>query len=148
MKIAGVCVPFHVTTLAERRRRLIELLAEAGRKKVKPVVFPEFCFTQRTKEAIHSQDSGAGFHKYSEKVPGGANYEMMAEAARKHRMTVIYGTFERKDGRHMYNTAVVIGPQGRMIGKHRKAILASAEGEDYGGQTLQGENLDLVRTPT
>lgn len=147
MKTAGACISFDVVTLAERRGQLVQLLAEAGRQGVELLVLPEFCFTQRTREAIHAQDSGAGFHCFAETLPGGPGFALMAEAARKHRMTIVYGGFERKNRRHMYNTAVVIGPQGRMIGKHRKAILAPAEGEDFNGETLPGQTLELVRTP-
>ena len=60
-------------------------------------------------------------------------------------MTVIYGTNEKKDDAHYYNSAAVIGPDGELLGCHRKAILNANEHEDP--DVVQGESLDPIETP-
>lgn len=147
MKTGTVCVPFYIVTLEARKKQVEKFLKDAAMQEIRFLVFPELCFTQRTEEAIAAQNRGRGFHQFSEAVPGGANYAIMAEAAQKHGMTVIYGAFERVDDKHMYNTAAVIGPDGELLGKHLNALLASGEGEDFEGETLAGDELEWIATP-
>lgn len=51
--------------------------------------------------------------------PGHTAFEILAEAARQSRLTVCAGLVER-DGDDLYNTVVLIGPDGRLLLKHRK----------------------------
>src|SRR5262249_14956245 len=54
------------------------------------------------------------------------------ELAKKHNCYIVPGLLER-DGRLVYNVAVLLGPDGKMIGKYRKASLP--RGEIEGGIT-------------
>ena len=62
----------------------------------------------------------------SETLPGGRFFTRIAERAAAHRMHVIYGTYER-DGAYVFNTAVLVGRDGEMIGKYRKTVLPLEE---------------------
>ena len=52
-------------------------------------------------------------------VPGGKTFEHLADAASNNRIYVVAGIVE-KDGDKTYNTAVLIGPDGKLLLKHRK----------------------------
>jgi len=73
------------------------------------------------------------FEDYAEPVPEPGNLladglspslEMVARLARRHRVSVIAGSIPERgaDGR-LYNTATVLGPDGRLLAKHRKLHL-------------------------
>ena len=60
-----------------------------------------------------------------------------AELAKKHNLYIVPGLLER-DGHLVYNVAVLIGPDGKMVGKYRKVCLPRGEidggvapGSDY-----------------
>jgi predicted amidohydrolase len=61
-------------------------------------------------------------------VPGPAT-ERLSEAARRHRMVVVMGVHERTGaGRgSLYNTQLIFGPDGALIGRHRKLVPTHAE---------------------
>lgn len=61
-----------------------------------------------------------------EPIPGGATYSLFAGRARSNRLYVAYSQRER-DGRNVYNTAVVIDRGGQLAGKYRKMHLAPGE---------------------
>ena len=52
-------------------------------------------------------------------VPGGKTFEQLANAARENQIYVVAGIVE-KDADKTYNTAVLIGPDGKLLLKHRK----------------------------
>ncbi len=79
----------------------------------------------------------------SEKVPGGRIFEAFAAKAREHKCYLCYGTYER-DGIYIFNTAVLISPEGRVVGKFRKVHLPL--GEDVAGLAPGGE-FNVVDTP-
>ncbi|MFY7952370.1 MAG: carbon-nitrogen hydrolase family protein, partial [Armatimonadaceae bacterium] len=75
-------------------------------------------------------------------VPGGALCALLAESAREHGMVVCAGLTER-DSDRVYNTAVLLGPDGRLLSRHRKINeLAIAH-----GVYDQGDRLSVVPTP-
>ena len=72
----------------------------------------------------------------AEVIPGPAT-EYFGELARNHTLHIVLSLYERA-GHLIYNTAVLIGPDGRLIGKYRKAALPHSEvekgiapGKDY-----------------
>lgn len=52
-------------------------------------------------------------------IPGGASFERLSEAARENNIYVCAGIIER-DGEELYNAAVVIDREGKLLIKHRK----------------------------
>jgi predicted amidohydrolase len=75
-------------------------------------------------------------HEVAEAIPGPSS-EYFGGLARKHGLYIVVSLYER-DGRVIYNAAVLIGPDGRLLGKYRKVCLPHAEieagvmpGSDY-----------------
>jgi predicted amidohydrolase len=60
----------------------------------------------------------------------GPRGQALSAAARTHRVHLFAGTVPERHGEHLYNTAVVYGPDGQLLGAHRKVHLYSPLGED------------------
>ncbi|MCD6404698.1 MAG: carbon-nitrogen hydrolase family protein, partial [Planctomycetes bacterium] len=89
---------------------------------------------------------GVGFgdmDAVSEEIPGGRFFNKFAEKAKQYKCCISYGTYER-DGRYIFNTAVLIGPDGKLAGKYRKAHLPIEE--DIAG-LAPGDSIDVFDTP-
>ena len=65
------------------------------------------------------------FTGYVENIPGPTT-DRISEVARKHHMYVVFGTYERA-GEAIYNTAVLMGREGEIIGKYHKVQLPDVE---------------------
>ncbi|MBL9134726.1 MAG: carbon-nitrogen hydrolase family protein [Verrucomicrobiales bacterium] len=63
----------------------------------------------------------------AEPIPGPTT-EYFSELCRRHRLHLVFSLHER-DGHLVYNTAVLIDPEGRLVGKYRKVCLPHAEVE-------------------
>ena len=96
-------------------RRIVELHREAAANDAQLIVFPE-CAT-----------SGYGFADLeaawtaAEPVPGPTTHALQAVCAETNTYVVV-GLLERETEEIVYNTAVLVGPQG-MVGQYRKAHL-------------------------
>jgi omega-amidase len=64
----------------------------------------------------------AYFNEYAEE-DGGATFGFMSGLAREHRIWLIGGSVPERSGGNLYNTSYSFGPDGALIGKHRKAHL-------------------------
>ncbi|MER3415829.1 MAG: carbon-nitrogen hydrolase family protein [Gemmataceae bacterium] len=79
---------------------------------------------------------GKSLCECAEPVPGPAT-EFFGKLAAKHDLYIVAGLLER-DGHLVYNVAVLLGPDGRLVGKYRKVCLPRSEieaglapGKDY-----------------
>ena len=103
------------------------LIAQAAEQKADLVVLGETL----TYVGLGKQPS-----EIAELVPGPAT-DFFGALARKHDLYIVVGLFERE--RHLvYNTAVLLGPDGKVVGKYRKTCLPRSEidagvyaGNDY-----------------
>ncbi len=75
-------------------------------------------------------------HETAETIPGPTS-EYFSEQARTHALHIVVSLYER-DGDVVYNSAVLLGPDGKLIGKYRKVCLPHSEieagvtpGNDY-----------------
>lgn len=88
------------------------LAAKRGAKIVcLPELFTTFYFPQSAKN-----------QKYfvaAEKIPGPTT-KALASAAKQNKVVLIGGSIFEKSGRKFYNTSVVFGPNGKLLGKYRK----------------------------
>ena len=76
-------------------------------------------------ETLTATGNGLSYQDAAEPIPGPAS-DYFAEQARKHRLHLVVGLVERE--RHLiYNTAVLLGPDGALIGKYRKVTLPRSE---------------------
>lgn len=59
------------------------------------------------------------WNKNAETIPGPLT-DTLCEIARRHRKWLIPGSMYETDGDHLYNTSLVISPQGEIVAKYRK----------------------------
>jgi nitrilase len=128
-----------------------QLIAEAAAAGAKLIVFPELFIPTYVNSAVW----GRGLAKFgapsgkrawarlwnnSVEIPS-VTTEALAQAASNAKATVIIGLNERTTRTNtLYNTLLFIGPDGRLLGKHRKLVPTSHERMIHGygdGSTLQ-----------
>ncbi|MBI3723037.1 acyltransferase [bacterium] len=91
------------------------LIAQAAKERVQVLCLqelfygPYFCAEQDKK-----------WYGLTEKVPDGPTTKLMQERAKQHGMAIIAPVYEKEIEGVYYNTAAVIGPDGRYLGKYRK----------------------------
>jgi len=108
-------------------RQYEPLIADAARQNADLVVLGEtLTFVGLSKRA----------DEVAEPVPGPST-DYFGTLARQHHLYIVAGVFER-DGRLVYNTAILLGPDGQLVGKYRKVCLPRGEieggvcpGSDY-----------------
>jgi predicted amidohydrolase len=103
-------------TPADNRRMYEPLIAEAARKKADLVVLGE---------TLTYVGLGKPFPEVAEPVPGPST-EYFGRLARQYDLYIVAGLVER-DGHLVYNVAVLIGPDGNVVGKYRKVCLPRGE---------------------
>jgi predicted amidohydrolase len=75
-------------------------------------------------------------------IPGGEACQRLAHAARRHRIHVCAGLTEQA-GEQVYNAAVLLGPDGALLGLHRKINELEIGHSLY----APGDRLQVVHTP-
>ncbi len=117
VRIAAVhYVPHGGTSGMDSCRQFAPLIEEAARQKADLAVLPE---------TITATGNGLSYLDAAEPIPGPAS-SYFAEQARTHGMHLVAGLVER-EGHLIHNTAVLIGPDGALIGKYRKVTLPRTE---------------------
>jgi predicted amidohydrolase len=103
------------------------LIAEAAQQKADLVVLGE---------TLTYFGTGKSFAECAEPIPGPST-DYFGELAKKHNMYIVAGLLER-DRHLIYNVAVLLGPDGKLVGKYRKVCLPRGEiaggiapGNDY-----------------
>lgn len=84
----------------------------------------------------------ATYHALAERIPGGEYYERFAELARELEIYLAVGTAEIDAGR-TYNTVAFIGPDGSLVGKHRKTKMNPFEAI----RDTAGDKTTVLSTP-
>ena len=128
-------------------RKFEALAAQAAAQGAKLAVFPEafiggyprgMDFGARVGfRTAEGRDWFARYHASAIDVPG-IETETMSEVAARHAMHLVVGVIER-DGGTLYCTALFFGPDGTLIGKHRKVMPTAMERIIWGqgdGSTL------------
>jgi predicted amidohydrolase len=109
-------------TSAEKCAQFAPAIEEAARQGADLVVLPE---------TLTYYQSGRTYAECAEPIPGPST-EYFGGLARKHGLYIVAGLLER-DQHLVYNVAVLIGPDGAVVGKYRKVCLP--RGEIEGGVT-------------
>jgi predicted amidohydrolase len=94
-------------------------IAEAARQRADLVVLGETVPSIGVKEKPH---------EVAEPVPGPTS-DFFGELARKHHLHIVLSLYER-DRHLVYNTAILLGPDGELLGKYRKVCLPHSEVEN------------------
>ena len=139
--------------------KLADLAADAARRGAKLAVFPEAFVSAYPKGldfgarvGSRTADGRDDFRRYWESaiaVPG-PDVDAIGAAARSTGLHLVAGVIER-DGGTLYCTALMIGPDGRLLGKHRKLMPTAAERLVWGfgdGSTLTAVDTPLGRLGT
>ena len=92
------------------------LIAAAARQKADLVVLGE---------TVPYVGVGKKPHETAEAIPGPTT-DYFGGLARRHRLHVVVSLYER-DGKVVYNACVLLGPDGKLIGKYRKVCLPHSE---------------------
>jgi predicted amidohydrolase len=95
------------------------LLADAARQKADLAVLGEM---------VTSVGLGRSIPEIAESIPGPST-EYFGQLAKKHRLHIVVSLNER-DRHLVYNAAVLLDPDGKLIGKYRKVCLPRTEIED------------------
>lgn len=111
----------------QNRRDFIPLLDQAAEQRADLVVLGE---------TLTYYGTGKNYAECAESIPGKST-EFFGEQAKKHNFYIVAGLLEREN--HLvYNTSVLIGPDGQIVGKYRKVTLPRGEieggcspGSDY-----------------
>jgi len=109
-------VPKGGKTAMDSCRQFAPFIEDAARQKADLLVLPE---------TITATGNGLSYLDAAEPIPGPST-EYFSELARKLGLHLVVGLVERE--KHLiYNAAVLIGPEGKLIGKYRKVTLPRTE---------------------
>lgn len=133
-------------------QKLADLTADAAGEGAAFVVFPEAFVSGYPKGhdfgvsvGMRSPEGRDEFRRHFESaidVPGEAT-EAIGAAARDHAVHLVVGVVER-DGGTLYCTALIFGPDGSLVGKHRKLMPTAMERVLWGSG--DGSTLPVVDT--
>lgn len=76
----------------------------------------------------------------------GETITRMAQKAKKLKAHILAGTIIEKDGDDLYNTAVLIGPDGDVLGKYRKLHLVTRKGTEETKYLKPGREVVAIKT--
>ena len=89
-------------------------VAQAARGGAKLVCLPELF-----RSLYFCQKQDYKFFQLAEPIPGPTT-KLLSAAAKKHKITLVSSLFEKRTGGLYHNTAVVFGPNGKILGTYRK----------------------------
>ena len=113
-------------------RQMKPYIAQAAKKRADLVVLGE-CITL--------VGNGLSMVDVAEPVPGPST-DYLASLAREHNLHIVTSLHERV-GHLIYNTAVLLGPDGKLVGKYRKVCLAR---DEYRTGTAPGRSFPVFDT--
>ena len=133
----------------EGAKKAVAAVEEAASKGAKLVVFPETWlsgypyFSGLPVPSPEYQAWREAYYNAAVSIPG-PEIELIQEAAKERKCTVVIGVTERERGT-LYASLVYIGADGALIGKHRKLMPTQAERIVWG--MGDGSGLDVYDTP-
>jgi predicted amidohydrolase len=119
VKVAALQMEPHICNKVRNIEKTLKIIDEAGKKGAKLMVLPELC---NTGYIFNSRQEA---FSVAEEVPEGPTTEEWIKAAKKYDAYICAGICE-KEGNHLYNSVVVVGPEG-YIGTYRKMHLWNEE---------------------
>jgi nitrilase len=153
IRVAVVQAAPAVFDVGRTLEKLHRLAGEAGRRGARLALFPEAFVSAYPKGlgfgarmGMRSPEGREEFRRYFDSaidVPG-PTVEAMGASAREAGLFLVVGVIER-DGGTLYCTALFLGPDGRLLGKHRKLMPTALERLVWGFG--DGSTLTVVDTP-
>ena len=95
-------------------KHALERIAAAARGGAKLV-----CLQELFRSLYFCQKEDYGCFDLAETIPGPTT-KALSQAAKKHKITLVSSLFEKRTGGLYHNTAVVFGPDGKILGTYRK----------------------------
>ncbi len=155
-KVACVQATPHIFDIKKTVEKAKKLIAEAASQGCQLVVFPETFIpgypsglgfgTVVGSRTLAGREQFKEYWQNSVEVPGKTT-QALGECAKKHNVFVVMGVTERdKISQTMYCTLLYFGPDGTLLGKHRKMKPTAAERLVWGegdGTTLSTFDTDL-----
>jgi predicted amidohydrolase len=117
---------------ADNRRQYVPFVEQAAAAHADLVVLGE---------TLTWMGLGVPYADAAEPVPGPST-EFFGKLAKKHDLHIVAGLLER-DGHLVYNVAVLIGPDGKLLGTYRKVTLPRGEVE---GGIAPGDDYPVFKT--
>ncbi len=125
VKVASVFLPPDNSTKVSTPREAVGLflpyIKQAAEKGIRLVCLPEWLTKAYTRLPVQ---------EVAEPIPGGPSVQYFAKLAKENDLYIVAGLVEC-DGDTLYNTAVLVGPEGYM-GKYRKTGLTLMEANELG----------------
>ena len=141
MKI-GLCQMMVTTDKEANLRKAEQMVREAAAQGAKLVMLPEM---------FQCPYANTCFPLYAEEGRG-ESYQRLSAMARDNGVTLVGGSIPERDENRLYNTSYIFGPDGMLLGRHRKVHLFDVDVP--GGirfmesETLTaGEEITVVETP-
>ncbi len=122
--------PGHKLANLDHAAKLVRAAADQG---AEMVVLPEACTLGWTDTSARTE---------ADRIPDGVSFRRLCEIAEASRVFLCAGMIEL-EGAHIFNTAVLVDPAGRLLLRHRK-INELELGHDFYGL---GNQLQVVQTP-
>lgn len=119
-------------TMQEKREQFAPLIADAAKQQADLIVLPE---------TLTFFGTGKSYIECAEPVPGPST-EYFGALAKEHDLYIVAGILER-DAHLVYNVAVLLGPDGSLVGKYRKVTLPRGEIE---GGIMPGDEYPVFET--
>jgi predicted amidohydrolase len=117
VRIAGIVLKWITADRQRNFERVVPLVREAARQGAQIVITTE-CFLDGY--AIRDKSIPLeSWYELGEEIPGGSYFERLCSLAAECRIYLVAGMLERV-GSTTHNTAVLIGPDGKLIGRYRK----------------------------
>jgi N-carbamoylputrescine amidase len=98
----------------ENFARACELIARAAAGGARLI-----CTAELFRSQYFCQSENHDYFKLAEPIPGPGT-EALGKLARRHRVVIIASLFEKRAAGVYHNTAVILGPDGRLLGRYRK----------------------------
>jgi predicted amidohydrolase len=143
--IGLINVSMEVMPVAQRRTELLKMVGDAGQSGCQIVMLPEFADHHCTKEshAAHAKGRDAVRQANSLRLDSPWMKEISA-LAQKHNMVVIPDVMlHEADAGRYFNSAVVFGPKGEVLGQYRKTHAAPGECDYFDA----GDAIEPITTP-
>ena len=133
VRVAGIVLKWIRGDKEANYRRAEPMIREAASGGAQIVCTTE-CFLDGYAIADKTHPAG-GLSALGEPIPDGRYYQRLAALAKELKIHLIAGMLEA-DGDDRYNTAVLIGPDGKLIGKYRKQKLEHESVRNTPGQRV------------
>ncbi|ANG62566.1 nitrilase [Marinobacterium aestuarii] len=156
IQVAIIQKPPVLLDLRATLERALESIEEAATQGARLVVFPEAYlpgYPTWIWRLRPGGDMALGNRLHAQLVANAVDLESgglecICEAAARHNMVVVMGLNERDSrysGSTLFNTVVVIGPDGKILNRHRKLMPTNPERMVWGAG--DGSGLNVVDTP-